>query len=65
MPEDEGLEKCPVCGGKTDPKVFQVEDVEIHGAECTNCNKTYLKADDVLRYAEFKQGSTAADRVVC
>jgi hypothetical protein len=65
MPGDEGLEIYPVCVGKTDPKVFHVEDIEIHGAECINCKKTYLNADDVLRYAEFKQGSTAADRVIC
>jgi len=65
MPEDEGLSVCPVCGGKTEPKIFNVDDFEIHGAECGKCGKTFLKDEDLLRFAEFKKGSTAADRVIC
>ena len=65
MPEDEGFSICPICGGKTDQKIFNVEDHEIHGTECEKCNKNFLKKYDVLRYAEFLKGSTAADRVIC
>jgi hypothetical protein len=65
MQEDEGLSMCPICGRKTNPKIFNVDDFEIHGAECSKCKKTLLKENDVFRYANFKKGATAADRVIC
>ncbi len=63
--EVEDISKCPVCGNDTSPKIFSVENFEIHGAECANCNKTFLKGEDVKRFAEYKKGATAADRVIC
>lgn len=65
IPNGEDISKCPVCGKDTSPKIFSVENFEIHGAECTECNKTLLKVEDVQRFADYRKGATAADRVIC
>ena len=64
-PGEEDLSKCPLCGESTEPRIFNVDDFELHGAECSKCGKTFLKGEDVARYAEYRKGVTAAEYVIC